>query len=85
MLVRDRKDIDRSASTAADRGVKSAAKTGRADAGWSAAGGRRFTWPAIDQDRLTLVSLFIIAVLAALNVMLRFPELGAVIASFNQF
>ena len=46
---------------------------------------RTFGLPEIDQDRLTIVSLFTIAVLTALNVMLRFPELGAVIASYNQF
>lgn len=82
MLARDRKDIDRSARTAGQRGPKS---VGRAGPGWSSAGGRKFQWPEFDQDRLTVVSLFIIVVLSALNFMLRFPELGAVIASFNQF
>ena len=85
MLVRDRKDIDRSARTAFQRAPKSVAKAGRDGPGWSSAGERKFQWPEIDQDRLTIVSLSIIAVLSALNFMLRFPELGAVIASYNQF
>lgn len=85
MLVRKRNNVDRSARTTAEYGPKSAAKSGRAGVRWSNAGGRRFTPPAIDQDRLTIVLLFAIAMLAALNVMLRFPDLGATIASFNQF
>lgn len=46
---------------------------------------RGFARPAIDQDSLTIALLLIIAALSALNFLLRFPELGAVIASFNQF
>ena len=85
MSARDRQDVDRSARTTAKYDLKSAAKSGRAGARLSNAGQRRFTLPVIDQDGLTLVSLFVIAVLAALNFMLWFPELGAVIASYNQF
>jgi hypothetical protein len=85
MSARDRQDVDRSARTTAKYHLKSAAKSGRSGARLSYAGERRLTLPVIDQDRLTLVSLFIIAVLAALNFMLWFPELGAVIASYNQF
>jgi hypothetical protein len=33
----------------------------------------------------TKIALVIIGVLLALNLMLRFPELGAVIAQYNQF
>jgi hypothetical protein len=73
MLARDRKDVGRNVKAAVEHGPESAAKPSRA------------ALPAIDQDRLTMVSLFIIMVLAALNVMLRFPELGAAIASYNQF
>lgn len=85
MLVRDRKDIDRNARTTAECALKSAAKSCRAGARSSRTGGRRFALPDIDQDRLTIISVFIIAALAALNVMLRFPELGAVVGSYNQF
>jgi hypothetical protein len=85
MLIRDRKDVDRTARPSAEYGLKSAAKSRRDGARLSSAGERRFGLPEIDQDRLTIVSLFTIAVLTALNVMLRFPELGAVIASYNQF
>ena len=85
MSARDRQDVDRSARTTAKYDLKSAAKSGRAGARLSNAGQRRFTLPVIDQDRLTLVLLFIIAVLVALNFMLWFPDLGAVIASYNQF
>ncbi len=85
MLARDRKGVDRSARTAADRGLKSAAKPSRAGAGWSSAGERKFTLPKIDQDWLTMVLLLIIMVLTALNFMLRFPALGAMVASYNQF
>ena len=85
MSVRNRKDIARSAKAAAERGPKSAAKSSRAGALMSSAGGHTLTPPAIDHDHLTVISLFIIVVLSALNVMLRFPELGAVIASYNQF
>lgn len=48
-------------------------------------GERGFARPAIDQDSLTIALLFTIAVLSALNFMLRFPELGAIIAPLNQF
>jgi hypothetical protein len=41
--------------------------------------------PAIDQDRLTVLLLMTIMVLSALDFMLRFPDLGAVIAQYNQF
>lgn len=85
MSVRNRKDIDRSAKAAAERGAKSAAKSSRAGALMSSAGRRTFTLPAIDHDHLTVISLFIIVALMTLNFMLRFPELGAVIASYNQF
>jgi hypothetical protein len=44
-----------------------------------------FTPPTIDQDRLTVVLLTTIMVLSALDFMLRFPALGAVIAQYNQF
>lgn len=84
MSARDRQDVDRSARTTAKCDLKSAAKSGRAGARLTNDGERRLTLPVIDQDRLTLVSLFIIAVLATLNFMLWFPELGAVIASYNQ-
>jgi hypothetical protein len=36
-------------------------------------------------DTITIVSLCAIAVLAMLHLMLRFPELGAVIESYNKF
>lgn len=85
MLVRDRKDVDRSARTVAERNLKSATEAGGAHAGSRGAGQRKIIWPAIDQDRLTLISLLIIAMLAALNLMLRFPDAGGLIASFNQF
>lgn len=85
MLARDRKNVERSASTTAEYAVKSATKSGRPDARSRGADGRGFTLPETDQGRLTMISLFIIAVLAVLNVMLRYPELGAVIAPFNQF
>ena len=81
MLVRDRRNVDRSA----ERGPESAAKSSRAAVRTRSPDERTFALPAIDQDRLTMVSLFIVMLLAALNVMLRFPELGAVIASYNQF
>ncbi|MFZ2065558.1 MAG: hypothetical protein WAV27_06215 [Xanthobacteraceae bacterium] len=87
MLIRDRKDVDRSARPSAEYDLKSAAKSRRDGARLrlSSAGEGTFGLPEIDQDRLTIVSLFTIAVLTALNVILRFPELGAVIASYNQF
>lgn len=85
MLVRDRKGVDRSTTTVADRGSEPAAKIGRGESIWSGKGRRRFPRPAIDQDSQTIVLLFIVAVLSALNFMLRFPELGAVIAPLNQF
>ena len=85
MLVRDRKGADRSATTVADRGSEPEAKTGRGERRWSGQEERRFPRPAIDQDSQTVVLLFIIAMLSALNFMLRFPELGAVIAPLNQF
>ena len=85
MLARDRKSVERSAQAAAKRGLKSAAKFSRTAVRSRSPDQRTFALPAIDQDRLTVASLFIIMVLAALNVMLRFPELGAVIASYNQF
>lgn len=85
MLVRDRKGVDRSARTVADRGSEAAAKTGRGERRWSGQGERRFPRPALDQDSQTIALLFVIAVLSALNFMLRFPELGAVIAPLNQF
>jgi hypothetical protein len=44
-----------------------------------------FIPPFIEQNSLTSVLLTIIVVLVALNFMLRFPELGAVIAQYNQF
>ena len=85
MPVRDRKGVDRSTTTVADRGSEPAAKTGRGERIWSGQGERRFPWPSIDQDSQTIVLLFIVAALSALNFMLRFPELGAVIAPLNQF
>jgi hypothetical protein len=85
MLARERKSVERSAQAAAKRGLESAAKSSRAAVRSRSPDARTFALPAIDQDRLTTVSLFIIMVLTALNVMLRFPELGAVIASYNQF
>lgn len=85
MLVGDRKGIDRSATTVADRSSERAAKAGRGERRWSGQGHRGFLRPAIDQDSQTIVLLFIVAALAALNFMLRFPELGAVIAPLNQF
>lgn len=85
MLARDRRNVDRSAKAAAERRSKSVAKSSRAAVRLRSPDERAFALPVIDQDRLTMVSLFIIAVLTALNVMLRFPELGAVIASYNQF
>lgn len=59
----------------ADRAVRTVADRGE----------RGFARPAIDQDSLTIALLLIIAALSALNFLLRFPELGAVIASFDQF
>lgn len=59
----------------ADRSVRTVADGGE----------RGFARPAIDHGSLTMALLFAIAVLSALNFMLRFPELGAVIASLNQF
>jgi hypothetical protein len=85
MLARDRKDVGRNAKAATERGPESAAKPSRAAVRTRSPDERTFALPAIDQDRLTMVSLFIVMLLAALNVMLRFPELGAVIASYNQF
>ncbi len=85
MSARDRKDVDWSAKAAAERSPRSAAKAGHADVRSRSTDERTPALPVIDQDRLTIVSLFIIMVLAALNVTLRFPELGAVIASYNQF
>jgi len=85
MLVRDRKDVGRSAKAAAERGFKSMAKVSRARARFTSADERGFALPEIDQERLTIILLFIIMVLAALNAMLRFPELGAVIAACDQF
>jgi hypothetical protein len=41
--------------------------------------------PTIDQDRLTILFLMTIVILSTLNFMLRFPDLGAVIAQYNQF
>jgi hypothetical protein len=54
---------------------------------WLAKTSRRpgFIPPTIDQDRLTVVLLTTIMVLSALDFMLRFPALGAVIAQYNQF
>lgn len=78
MLARERKDIDRNVKAAAAKSSLAGVRSRRADE-------RALALPVIDQDRLTIVSLCIIMVLTALNVMLRFPELGAVIASYNQF
>jgi hypothetical protein len=44
-----------------------------------------FIPPTLDQDRLTIILLMIIMVLSGLDFMLRFPDLGAVIAQYNQF
>jgi hypothetical protein len=44
-----------------------------------------FIPPIIDQDRLTILLLVTVTVLSGLNFMLRFPDLGAVIAQYNQF
>jgi hypothetical protein len=85
MLARDRKSVDRSAKAAAERGPESAGKSSRAGVRSRSADQRALALPAIDQDCITIVSLFIIMVLVALNVMLRFPDLGAMIASYNQF
>jgi hypothetical protein len=85
MSIRYRKDVDRRPKAVVGRGLKTAIGAGRAGAGSNRRGKRQFVWPVIDQDRLTLVSLFIIAMLAALNFMLWFPDLGATIASLNRF
>lgn len=85
MLTHERSNIDRNARTAAGRKRKSATKISVADTESRSASEREFPWPEIDQGRLTIVSLWIIAVLLALNFVLRFPELGALIAPLNQF
>ncbi len=85
MSARDHKNPERSPKAAADRGPKSTVKVSRRSTRLSGATERTLTLPAIDQDRLTIILLSIIVVLGALNFMLRFPELGAVIASYNQF
>lgn len=44
-----------------------------------------FIPPVGDQDVLTIVLLSVIAILSALDFMLVCPDLGAVIAQYNQF
>jgi hypothetical protein len=41
--------------------------------------------PRANYDLTTIVAICIIAVLVALNVMLHWPDLGAVIAQYNHF
>jgi hypothetical protein len=41
--------------------------------------------PLAHPDRTTAFAIWIIAVLTALNLVLRFPDFGAVIAQYNQF
>jgi hypothetical protein len=41
--------------------------------------------PIIDQDGLTILLLMTTMALSALNFMLRFPDIGAVITQYNQF
>jgi hypothetical protein len=85
MLVHYRKDGGRSARSIAERNLKSVTEASRAHVGSSGARRRKIIWPAIDQDRLTLISLSVIVVLVALNLMVRFPDLGVLISQLNQF
>jgi hypothetical protein len=43
------------------------------------------TPPSASYDLTTIAAICIIAVLVALNVMLRWPDLGAIIAQYSQF
>ena len=44
-----------------------------------------FIPPVGDQELLTIVLLLVIAILSALDLMFACPDLGAVIAEYNQF
>lgn len=44
-----------------------------------------FVGKSASSDLQTIVALFIIALLLIINFILRFPDLGAIIAQYNQF
>lgn len=52
----------------------------------AAEGSRSFVASIISHSSLhTIIALYLIALLFALNVILRFPDLGGIIAQYNQF
>ena len=46
---------------------------------------RRAEGIEVGPDQPAGVAIYLIVILTALNLMLRFPDLGAVIAQYNQF
>jgi hypothetical protein len=86
MSVHHGKYADRRARTPLDQDRKPAARTISNDLRPKAVRWLGFAPPSVDdQDNLTILLLMTIMVLSALNFMLRFPDLGAVIAQYNQF
>lgn len=86
MSVHHGKYADRRARTSLDQSRKPAARTISDDLRPKAARWVGFAPPSIDdQNNLTILLLMTVVILSALNFMLRFPDLGAVIAQYNQF
>jgi hypothetical protein len=85
MSVHHPKYADRRARTPVDQDRKPAARTISSDLRSKNTRWPRSILPVIDDAELTIFLVMIIMVLSVLNVMLRFPELGAVIAQYNQF
>ena len=85
MSVDHPKYADRRARTPVGQDRKPAATTMSGDLRSKSARWLGSIPPTIDANELTIFLLMIIMVLSALNVMLRFPDLGGVIAQYNQF
>jgi hypothetical protein len=47
--------------------------------------GPSFATASPGQNRLTIVAIFLIVLLAALNLMFLFPDFGSMIEQYNQF
>jgi hypothetical protein len=85
MSVHHPKYADGRARTPMGQDRKPAARTMSGDLRSKSARWPGFIPPVIDQDQLTIALLMTVMVLSGLNFMLRFPDLGAVIAQYNQF
>jgi hypothetical protein len=85
MSVHHRKYADQREQTPLDRDHKQAAGIVSGDLQSKSARRPGFNPPTINQDTLTIIFLMTIMVLSALNFMLRFPGVAAVITQYNQF